>query len=191
MGGPAPATGPLPPIGFPVEDMKRAMSMRSASFLFPIMVVISSGLVGCGSGDETDRIELVPVSGTVTHNGKPLEGATLTFAPDASNAESTPGGDVTGPTGNYKAMFRGRSGLAPGKYRVNVTKTILPPGMKPSAEGEDDYMNQVAAESVAGAGGRGSNVVMEIKENVDREVPPEGGIVDIDVKALQKPMTPP
>jgi len=183
--------GPLPPIGFPAEDMKRAMFMRSASPLVPVLVVISSGLVGCGSGDETDRIKLVPVSGTVTHNGKPLEGATLTFTPDQSNPEQTPGGDVTGPTGNYKAMYRGRSGLAPGKYRVLVSKTILPPGMKPSAGGEDDYMNQVAAESVANAGGRGPSAPMEIKDDVEREVGPEGGEVDIDVKALPKPVTGP
>lgn len=165
--------------------------MRSASRLSTILVVISSGLFGCGSGDETDRYKLVPVSGTVTHNGKPLEGATLTFTPDPTNPQPTPGGDVTGPMGNYKAMYRGRSGLAPGKYRVLVSKTVLPPGMKPSAEGEDDYMNQVAAESVASSGGRGPNAVMEIQENVEREVAPEGGVVDIDVKALPKPATGP
>lgn len=183
--------GSPPPIGFPAEDMKRVMFMRSASLLAPIMVVISSGLVGCGSGDETDRYTLVPVSGTVTHNGKPLEGATLTFSPDPSNPEQTPGGDVTGPTGNYKAMYRGRSGLAAGKYRVLVFKTILPPGMKPSAEGEDDYMNQVAAESASSSGGRGPAAVKEIKEDVERVVEPAGGVVDIDVKALPKPATGP
>jgi hypothetical protein len=167
------------------------MSMRSTSLLVPIMVVISSGLVGCGSGEATDRYKLVPVSGTVTHNGKPLEGANVTFTPDASNPEQTPGGDVTGPTGNYKAMYRGRSGLAAGKYQVLVSKTLLPPGAKPSAEGEDDYMNQVAAQSAASAGGQGPNAVKEIKEVVERVVEPAGGVVDIDVKALPKPATGP
>jgi hypothetical protein len=167
------------------------MSMRISSLLVLNMVVISCGLVGCSSGDDTDQYTLVPVSGTVTHNGKPLEGANLTFTPDPSNPEQTPGGDVTGPTGNYKAMYRGRSGLAAGKYRVLVSKTILPPGMKPSAEGEDDYMNQIASESAAGAGGRGAAAVTEIEESVDREVASGGGVIDIDVKALPKPATNP
>jgi len=161
--------------------------MRKSLFHFSLLAVISSGLAGCGSGDETDNFNLVPVSGTVSHNGKPLEGATLTFTPDPSNPEQTPGGDVTGPTGNYKAMYRGRTGLAAGKYQVLVSKTILPPGMTASAEeGEDDYMNQVA--SASAGGGKGANAVTEIKETVEREVPAGGGTVDIDVKALAKPV---
>lgn len=166
------------------------MSMQSASRRILFLFAISCGLFGCGSGDETDSFTLVPVSGTVTHNGKPLEGATLTFTPDPSNAQQTPGGDTTGPTGNYKAMYRGRSGLAAGKYRVLVSKTILSAGMSAAPEGGDDYMNQVASAS-ATQGKKGANVIMEIKDDVAREVPPGGGEVDIDVKALPKPKTGP
>src|SRR4051794_11871782 len=114
------------------------MSRRSIEVLVSILALIPGALAGCGSGDETARIKLVPVSGTVTFNGKPLEGATVTFSPDSSNQDQTPGGDVTGPEGNYKAMFRGRSGLAPGKYHVLVSKTLLPGGRSKSGGDEDD-----------------------------------------------------
>jgi len=74
-------------------------------------------VVGCGDGPA-----LVPVAGVVTLDGKPLEGATLSFVPAAGNAISTAGSDATGPSGNFKMTFNGRAGLAPGKYSVLVSK---------------------------------------------------------------------
>lgn len=81
--------------------------------------------VGCSDGPT-----LVPVSGAVTLDGKPLEGATLSFVPLPGNPVSTAGTDATGPDGNFKMTYNGRAGLAPGKYSVAVSKTeeALPPG---------------------------------------------------------------
>jgi hypothetical protein len=76
-------------------------------------------VVGCGDGPT-----LVPVAGVVTLDGKPLEGATLSFIPAPGNAVSTAGTDATGPSGNFKMTFNGRSGLAPGKYTVKVSKAV-------------------------------------------------------------------
>src|SRR4051812_24981098 len=100
------------------------MSMRSCSSVSSTLALILGSLVGCG-GDDLSRIKLVPVKGTVTYDGKPLAGASLTFTPDSENADSTPGSAVTGPDGNYTAMFYGREGLAPGNYTVAVAKTLL------------------------------------------------------------------
>lgn len=81
-------------------------------------------LVGCGEGGP----HLVPVSGTVTLNGNtPLERAEVTFVPDPTNKDVTPGGDMTGPEGNFKARYSGRAGLAPGKYKVLISKKAEPP----------------------------------------------------------------
>jgi len=66
---------------------------------------------------------LVPVSGSVTLDGKPLEGATLSFVPVSGNVVNTPGSDVTGPDGNFTMTYNGRAGLAAGKYKVLVSKT--------------------------------------------------------------------
>lgn len=166
--------------------------MRTVSSPFPlaILALISCGLVGCG-GDETARIKLVPVSGTVTFNGKPLEGAEISFMPDSSNAKSTPGSDVTGPEGNFKAMFRGRSGLAPGKYKVLVSKIFLPPGAK-LFEGMDLHMLEVAAQGgPEGSKEMSKTAPTQIQGEFEREVPAEGGTVDIDVKGKPAPISAP
>jgi hypothetical protein len=75
-------------------------------------------VVGCSDGPT-----LVPVAGVVTLDGKPLEGATLSFVPLPGNPVSTAGTDATGPSGNFKMTYNGRAGLAPGKYSVAVSKT--------------------------------------------------------------------
>jgi hypothetical protein len=161
------------------------MKMRQIAML----LVASAAVAGCGSGDETSSYKLVPVNGVVTMNGKPLEGAEVAFTPDGSNAPSTPGSDFTGPEGNYKAMFRGRSGLAPGKYRVIVTKTILPGGDSknvPEEMKDDPTMLAHAAEARAKAQGRTGKTAeaapIKIEQVFEREVSATGGPQDFDVK---------
>jgi hypothetical protein len=129
--------------------MKSSFLSRTSASRLLVLALVSCGLPGCGSGDETSGYKLVPVNGTVTMGGKPVEGALVTFVPDEENNPSTPGGDSTGPEGNYKAMFRGRSGLAPGKYKVLISRTSLPRAKSAGAE-EDPYMTQLANQA-AGA----------------------------------------
>ena len=87
-----------------------------------MQVFLLAALVAPGCGEGGPR--LVKVAGTVTHNGKPLEGATIGFAPDSGNRDSVMGTDVTGPAGNYLIRtLKGQSGLPPGKYTVNIEKT--------------------------------------------------------------------
>jgi hypothetical protein len=106
----------------------------SVSLIVSITAV--SGLIGCG-GDER---KLVPVSGTVTINGKPLRDAVITFLPADSNKGALPGEDISGPEGNYKAMTRGRTGLAAGKYKVVVTRSAVETSKVPAAFKDDPYM---------------------------------------------------
>jgi len=157
--------------------------MRFFPSSLSIATLVSLVLVGCGSGDETSRIKLVPVSGTVSFNGKPLGEALVSFVPDESNEKSTPGGDSTGPSGNYKAMYRGRSGLAPGKYKIVVSKTVLPPGMTPSGD-DDPYMRQLSMQS-AGT----KDAPTKIEGTFEGDVPNEGGILDFEVKETPAPKT--
>src|SRR5262245_50681880 len=91
----------------------------------PMAVVLAALLAGCGSGPK-----LATVTGTVMLNNKPLEGAELTFVPDPSNRSVTPGSDVTGPEGNYKVRYLDRFGLAPGKYKVLISKKQVAPGQE-------------------------------------------------------------
>lgn len=107
------------------------------------MLTLAAAVAGC-AGDY-DGPALVPVEGTVTYNDKPLEGATISFVPDPSNPSGTPGADLTGPDGGFKAMHRNRYGLAPGKYKVLVSKSSADPKKPiPEALQADKYMAKMA-----------------------------------------------
>jgi len=143
--------------------------------------MVSVGVVGCGSGGPS----LVPVHGVVTLNGKPLEGAAVSFLPDAENKEGMPGEDITGPSGNYKAMTRGRSGLAVGKYKVQISK--LPAASATSEQfKEDPFMASLSTSGPDAAKTKKKAPGSEkIEQMFDREVPPGGGQIDFDVKAAE------
>lgn len=142
-----------------------------------------SGLSGCGGGGP----KLVPVSGTVTLNGKPFKDAEITFLPDPSNTAGLPGLDKVGPEGNYMAMTLGRRGLVPGKYKVHVKRvdsSKLPPEWK-----KDPVMARTMLEPMVPGPGQTSarqiatTEATEISGEFESEVPPEGGTLDFDVKA--------
>jgi len=84
-------------------------------------------LAGCSGGGSGS---FARVSGVVTHNGAPLEGARVTFV---GTSESKEGHDevstTTDSSGKYVISGVGkRAGLAPGLYKVVVTKLIRKPG---------------------------------------------------------------
>jgi hypothetical protein len=131
---------------------------------------------GCGSGDETEGFSLVPVTGKVTQNGKPVAGAQLSFTPNAKNKPQTPGDAVTDETGAYKATYRGRAGLSPGNYLVAVTKTAA--GSKAGAGDTDAFMQKLGSETAASGESAG-----KVDNTFDREVPAAGGTLDFELKA--------
>jgi hypothetical protein len=61
----------------------------------------------------------VKVSGTVTFDGKPLDGATVTFHPEAKDGKKATG--KTDANGNYTLKTDGAEGAAPGKHRVLIS----------------------------------------------------------------------
>jgi len=113
-------------------------------------------VAGCGGNDE-DRVSLVPVSGTLTLDGKPLEGTIITFVPDSSNKDKTDGGDVTGSGGAFDAKYRNRKGLAPGKYKVVVPRPGSGPGAAAKGPGlPEDITKSAYMSDLASAGGTSS-----------------------------------
>ncbi len=138
---------------------------------------VAGFLVGCGESGP----KLVPVTGTVTLNGKPLEGAVVSFQPDASMPGAMPAEDVTGPDGNYKALTKGRSGVVPGKYKVVVSKSLIDMTKVRPEFKDDPFMAQLSL-----GPNEGKTTAQRNKEKIegtfDREVPPEGGVQDFDVK---------
>jgi hypothetical protein len=88
--------------------------------LFTALASLTVVLTGCGA-------KLVPVSGVVTLDGKPVEGATVTFV--SEDGKSTYSGS-TDASGNFSLQSGEKVGALPGDYKITVVKSPI----KPSAE---------------------------------------------------------
>jgi len=89
----------------------------------PTMRLIVSGVavsfalaaIGCG---KSDKPKTAPVSGTVTMEGKPLEGAVVTFY--GVTGRLSPASGTTNAQGYYELGFAGNKGAEPGMYNVVI-----------------------------------------------------------------------
>lgn len=80
-----------------------------------LLSLVALTLTGCGSGSDT-----IPVTGTVTLDGKPLEGASVNFSPAEAG---TPARAVTDASGKFELTTNEpKDGALPGSYNVGVTK---------------------------------------------------------------------
>jgi hypothetical protein len=67
----------------------------------------------------------VPVSGIVTVDGQPVEGATVTFHPVGDDREGRPATGQTDKTGTFRLTTGTEDGARPGAYKVVVIKNVL------------------------------------------------------------------
>lgn len=85
-----------------------------------ILIAFVVGLAGCSRGD---RPELGEVTGTVTLDGKPLEGALVAFYPE----EGRTVGGTTDAEGFYEVMYlQGVKGTKVGPNKVEITTSLDP-----------------------------------------------------------------
>lgn len=152
-----------------------------------VAILILPTLAGCGS--EEDRIPLVRVTGTVTQNGKPLANANVAFFPDPANKYATPGVDETGPEGNYMVKFKGRTGVAAGKYKVVVTPSLeVESDASIPEEIRNDRMMMLTGQEARGLAakkpGRGEEKKAPMKNEWDGQEVPDtsSAVLDFDVK---------
>jgi len=139
------------------------------------------GVVGCGDADSA--VALVPVKGTVTLNGKPMANALVSFVPEPGNKNGTAGGDTTGPEGNYMARYRGRSGLAPGKYKVTIAPGVSSEASANVSEAFKDDPFMAAEGTRAASALKPAAKKLEIHGEFDAEVTASPSPLDFDVKA--------
>jgi len=90
------------------------------------IVLLNSGCGGGGPEGSSD-IKLAEGGGTVTYNGSPLAGASVTFIPAAGPIAS----GTTDLSGKFKLSTGALSGVAVGKCKVTVT--AFESGGKPAA----------------------------------------------------------
>ena len=76
--------------------------------------------VGCG---KDYGVELYSVTGTITIDGQPLDGATVEFRPDRTGEVKADRGGIgfTNEKGKYIMLFRDTRGCPEGKFRVLVS----------------------------------------------------------------------
>jgi hypothetical protein len=85
-------------------------------------------LVGCGGGGPPLPSGIVPVTGTVTLDGEPVSGATVTFVPVQMSGGGGAGlgaaSGLTDSVGKYTLSgYEGRAnGTTPGSYRVKISR---------------------------------------------------------------------
>jgi hypothetical protein len=107
------------------------MFKSSITLALTAAALLAAG-AGCGSNTGT-----VKVQGTVTLDGEPLEGASVTFQPDGK--EGRPASGVTDKNGTFQlGTFSTNDGALPGGYKVIITKSSTPtvPGMPAADDSE-------------------------------------------------------
>ena len=112
------------------------MSLRSL-LLVPGLLSVAI-LAGCSGSVET----LVPVSGTLLVDGKPLDGVELTFVPDGLK-NSRGGFGKTDESGDFTVtdFAQNLPGLPAGKYIVAYSRRRLPDGSAPPEPEEGKPIN--------------------------------------------------
>ena len=103
---------------------------RALAWLFVLgCVLVIAG--GCGSGVRPIDGS-VPVSGTVTFNGQPLEQGMVRFAPEGGGKTQPATGQIK--NGKFTMQTTASSpGVVAGKYKVSIisNKPFTPPPLKP------------------------------------------------------------
>jgi len=119
----------------------------------PVGFLFLATLVGCSGKKDAG---LATVSGVVTHNGTPVEGAKVIFSSTAEvEGKKQPSyGAQTDSSGKYLIATNGKEpGIPPGLYKVLVVK-IDPKSSNPGAEPLDP--GQLDAMAIGGDGGAGA-----------------------------------
>lgn len=87
--------------------------------LAAVVALMGLGIGGCGGSDGPDT---EPVTGIVTLDGQPVEGARVVFSPGSGGGQAASG--VTDAEGKYElTTFSQGDGAVVGNYNVIVTKT--------------------------------------------------------------------
>ncbi|MFG0261162.1 MAG: carboxypeptidase-like regulatory domain-containing protein [Novipirellula sp. JB048] len=84
-----------------------------------LMLAQASFFIGCNGPASVDGV--VPTSGTVKHQGQPVAGATVTFAPDGSGRACS---GMTDENGRFEVTtLQPNDGAMPGKYKILISKS--------------------------------------------------------------------
>lgn len=136
---------------------------------------------GCGGGDSRNLPATVPASGYVYLDGNPVEGAAVVFIPEDIQS-GNPAQAITNASGYFDLQIEGKKGAVPGRYIVQVAKTLeVPMEGGPQAAGESEDFRAVTYKNVLPAK-YASIATSGLKVEV-----PESGIKDIKLELSTQP----
>ncbi len=119
------------------------MSLSKLTFGLVLLLPLA---VGCGGGPSVGAI---PATGIVTLDGKPLDGATVSFVPDSDEARSASG--LTDATGAFRlTSLAPGDGAVPGKYKITVSKVSSGPAEEAAPTSQEEAMKKLQEKSKAG-----------------------------------------
>lgn len=116
--------------------------MRSAAVwrVTSLAMVVACGF-GCGGAVQGPNEKLYSVKGTITLDGKPLEGAAVSFVPVQSKTKQAhPSYGQTDSAGKYSLKnAQAKAGIFKGEYRIAVSKMVQQDGspLPPDSPGGD------------------------------------------------------
>lgn len=93
----------------------------SQKALFCVVLAV----IGCSGPSGPPLPKVVPVTGKVTLDGKPLANANLEFIPTAGGVEAS---GKTNAEGVYELAIRANKGTPQGNYKVTIEKRVKPDG---------------------------------------------------------------
>lgn len=132
-------------------------------------------VTGCGPG----KPATVPVSGTVTLDGSPLEGAAVTFTPAAGGRLAT---GTTDASGKFTLMtFVAGDGAIAGSHKVGVSK--MEAGATPQADPNSPPGTMLSGPPGAGGSQPPKSLIPKKYSN------PEKSGITVEVKSGMEPVT--
>jgi hypothetical protein len=145
--------------------------MKKFIATFLILFVTVFAISGCS---QNNRVKVIPVTGTITQNGKPLADVRIEFSKTDTGAMSFAETDAEG---HFTLTHtHGKSGAEPGKYRVSIFqkgKPIpLPAGKKPE-DIPEEQRNQTTPDIL---------ITNSDKSPIEVEITESGNNIVIDIK---------
>ena len=127
--------------------------MRSG--ILTVIMLVATLCTGCGNPAEEGRVDVYPVTGTITYAGGPVADALVSFSPDEEGQPVATG--RTNATGQFTlTTYEAGDGAAAGSYTVIVTKVAAPASTsaEPAHDAEASAYSQVdvGAHGAQGAG---------------------------------------
>lgn len=111
-----------------------------------LLLLAAVAFTGCGEPKPEGLPTLYPATIKVVQDGKPLEGATVTFVPEDASLTRWPIGGDTDAEGVVKLnTFHKYAGAPAGKYKVTVNKSVTTGDPKPVHPGENATFEQLQA----------------------------------------------